>query len=249
MTKRSIIDRYHGTALGFIWSIATPLMLMLMYTFVFSVIFQMRWGTGSGESKVIFAQALFTGLLLHTLLADTLSITPNTILANQNLVKKIVFPLEILPVVSVLASFANMLLALLILIVSCYLTGINPGPELLYLPLILLPFLILCLGLAWLLSAFGTYIRDIQVVTTLLSTLLLFSSPVLYPIEVVPEVYRPYMNLNPLTIIISETRAVLLEGGEPNLAGLGYYLLISLGFTTLGFFTFQNLKKGFADVV
>ncbi len=253
MLRRDIAQSYRGSALGMLWSFITPLLMLGVYTIVFSVVFEARWASRAGETTPPatgeFALILFCGLILHAFLADCLSRSPQIILGNVNFVKKVIFPLEILPVVVVGSAAFHFLMGLAVLLAAqLALTGTIPLTALL-LPLVLAPFVIFCLGLAWILASIGVYLRDIGQIVGLATTVLLFLSPVFYPPEALPVAWRPLLILNPLTVIVENLRAVLLWGNLPNWPALGYYGAFSLAFMLLGFAWFQKTRKGFADVV
>lgn len=249
MTKRDVIGRYKGSVMGVMWSLFNPLFLLVIYTFVFSVVFNARWGTGTVESKSEFAVLLFVGMIVHSLFAETLSRAPSLILTNVSYVKKIVFPLEILPVVAIGAALFHALVSVAVLLgVFVALNGYLYWTAVL-LPLVLVPLLILTLGIAWALAALGVFLRDVAQPVGLVMTVLLFASPVFYPITALPEAIRPWLMLNPLTFIIEQARAILIFGQFPNWEGIGIYSLISGLIAWAGYAWFQKTRKGFANVL
>lgn len=249
MTKREVIGRYRGSLLGLFWSFATPVILLAMYTFVFSVVFNARWGTGPSGGRSDFAVFLFVGMIVHALFSETLLRAPGLILGNVNFVKKIVFPLEVLPVVAMGASVFHALVSLLALGGAMLLwTGGLPWTWL-FLPVVLLPLLVLALGIAWVLASLGVFIRDIAHPIGLLTTLLLFASPVFYPLSALPAGFRQWLVLNPLTFIIEQARAVLIDGRAPDLRGLALYSLVALAVAAGGYAWFQKTRRGFANVI
>lgn len=254
MLARDIAQRYRGSALGLLWSFVTPLLMLAVYTVVFSVVFEARWMTRGGADAAPpatgdFALILFCGLILHAFFADCLTRSPSIILNNANFVKKVVFPLEILPVIVLGAAAFHLAMSLCVLLAAkLALTGSLPLTAL-YLPLVLAPFFLLTAGISWGLASIGVYLRDIGQVIGLAVTVLMFLSPVFYPAEALPEAWRPYLVLNPLTVIIENTRAVLLWGEPPDWPRLGVYALVSLAVMFLGFAWFQKTRKGFADVI
>ena len=249
MTKREVIGRYRGSVMGLLWSFANPLLLLAMYTIVFSVVFKARWGTGEPESKAEFAVLLFVGMIVHSLFAETLIRAPSLILTNVSYVKKIVFPLEILPVVAMGASAFHAVVSVLVLIAALVLVnGFLPWTAV-FLPLVLLPLIVLSLGIAWALASLGVFLRDVAHPIGMAMTLLLFASPVFYPLSALPEYVRPWLMLNPLTFIIEQARAVLIHGQLPDAAGLLVYSLVSLTVAWIGYAWFQKTRKGFANVL
>ncbi len=249
MTKREVIGRYRGSILGLVWSFSNPILMLAVYTFVFSVVFKARWGIGAAESRTQFALVLFAGLIVYNLLAEAANRAPGIILANANYVKKVVFPLEILPVVVVGATLFHSLVSLVVLLAAIYLfNGFLPWTVLLF-PLVLLPLVMVTIGLSWGLAAVGVYIRDMGQVIGIITAVLLFISPVFYPVTSLPEAYRPWLMANPLTFIIEQAREVLIWGRAPGWTGLGVYSIAALAFAWLGFAWFQKTRKGFADVI
>ena len=249
MAKREVIGRYRGSALGLAWSFFNPLIMLAVYTFLFSFVFKARWGISPHESHGDFAIMLFAGLFIHSLFAECFNRAPHLILGNVNYVKKVVFPLEILPWVAVSSALFHALISLLVLLLAQLLImGTLPWTVILF-PLILLPFVLLLMGISWLLAATCVYVRDIAHVTGVFTSILLFVSPVFFPITALPENLQWAIYLNPITLIIEQSRAVLILGQVPNFLALGVYSLISLATAWLGFWWFQRLRGGFADVL
>lgn len=246
--KREILGRYRGSALGLLWSFFNPLFMLTVYTFVFSEVFKARWDAGS-ESKTEFALVLFAGLIVFNLFAECINRAPGLILSNPNYVKKVVFPLEVLPFVGLLSALYHMLISLSVWIVAyLFLFGI-PHPTVLYLPLIVLPFGLFIMGLTWGLASLGVYLRDVGQFIGLVTTVLMFLSPIFYPASALPETYRHILYLNPLTPAIEMTRGILYWGTLPDFALLGIYWLATGFIAWLGFAWFQKTRKGFADVL
>lgn len=249
MTKRDVIGRYKGSVMGVMWSFLNPLFLLVIYTFVFSVVFKARWGTSLPESKTQFAILLFVGMIVHGLFAETLNRAPGLILSNVSYVKKIVFPLEILPVVAIGTALFHALVSVLVLVVAFVLINGYLQWTIVFLPLVLLPLIVLTLGAAWGLASLGVFLRDVAQPIGLIMTVLLFASPVFYPITALPEYIRPWLMLNPLTFVIEQARAVLVFGQIPDWAGLAIYSLASLLIAWMGYAWFQKTRKGFANVL
>ncbi|MEE9412722.1 MAG: ABC transporter permease [Methylococcales bacterium] len=249
MAWREVIGRYKGSVMGLLWSFLNPILMLAVYTFVFSFVFNARWGSGEGESKSMFALVLFVGLIMHGLLAEVLNRAPNLILSNVNYVKKVVFPIEILPVVSFFSAFFHTLVSLVVLLIALLVVNGSLHWTVILIPLIILPLAILITGFAWMLASLGVYIRDIGLTIGIITTVLLFLSPVFFPISALPETYQTYMLLNPLTFIIIQAREVLIWGHLPDWKGLGIYMLIAIVIAWVGYAWFQKTRKGFADVL
>jgi lipopolysaccharide transport system permease protein len=249
MTKREVMARYKGSVFGLFWSFINPVVMLSIYTFVFSSIFQSRWGDTVGSSKTEFATILFVGLMIQNLFAEIINRAPNLIISNVNYVKKVIFPLEVLPIITMGSALFHYLISLSVLLAAFLLfNGYLPATFIL-LPFVLLPFLILTLGLAWLLVALGVFLRDVGQAIVIITTMLLFLSPVFYPLTAVPVKYRFIIMANPLTFIIEQAREVLIWGHLPNWTGLGIYTLFSGAVVWMGYAWFQKSRKGFADVL
>lgn len=252
MVRREVVGRYRGSVMGLVWSLITPLLMLVVYTFVFSVVLKARWagGTGTGEeSRAQFAILLFAGLIVHGLFAEVVNRAPGLVLGNVNFVKRVVFPLEVLPVVAAGAALFHAAVSLVVLLAAVLVaTGSIPWTALLF-PLLVLPLLMLTLGVAWVLASLGVFMRDVGQVVGLLTTVLLFLSPVFFPIAAVPEFFRPWMQLNPLTFVIEQSRAVLIFGETPAWSGLLAYTAAAGVFAWAGYAWFQKTRKGFADVL
>ena len=249
MAWREVVGRYKGSFMGLFWSFINPVLMLTVYTFVFSVVFKARWGVDSGDSKTSFALILFVGLIAHGLLAEVLNRAPSLIVSNVNYVKKVIFPVEILPVISLLAAlFHSMISVLVLLLASAAINFYLPWTVIL-LPITLLPLIMLILGLSWIFSSLGVFIRDIGQTIGIITTVMMFLAPVFYPLSAMPEKYHPYIMANPLTFIIEQSREVLIYGHLPNWSGLGLYMLIAIGVAWAGYAWFQKTRKGFADVL
>lgn len=249
MTRREVIGRYKGSIMGLLWSFLNPLFMLVVYTFVFSVVFKARWTTSPDESRGDFAVLLFTGMIVHGLFAEVLNRAPGLILGNVNYVKKVIFPLEILPVISMCAALFHSGVSLMVLICAILIMTGTLSSTAFFLPLIIFPFILFTQGLAWMLASLGVYVRDVGQTISIVTTILLFLSPVFFPVSSLPENMQPLMLLNPLTFIIEQVRAVLIWGAMPDWAGLGLYLLMALLTAWAGYAWFQRTRKGFADVL
>ena len=250
MTKREVVGRYQGSAFGLAWSFLNPVFMLVVYTFVFSEIFKMRWGgMGGDDSKTQFAVVLFVGMIVFSLFNEVLNRAPGLILSNVNYVKKVVFPIEILPVIAMGAALFHSLISLGVLLAAFVLfNGYLHWTEVFF-PLVLLPLVILTMGLAWMLASLGVFLRDVGQTIGIITTVLMFLSPVFYPVTAVPEKARPFIMANPLTFIIEQAREVLIWGHFPNWLGLAIYTLAATVVAWAGYAWFQKTRKGFADVL
>jgi len=249
MSRREVAGRYRGSAMGLAWSFFNPLLLLVVYTFVFSVVFKARWGTNAADNKGEFAILLFVGMIVHGLFAECVNRAPGLILSNVNYVKKVVFPLEVLPWVAMGAALFHTGVSTIVLLAAQLILKQSLPWTSILLPLILLPLMLVTMGFTWFLAATGVFIRDIAQTTGIFTTVLMFLAPVFYPISSLPEEYQVWMQLNPLTFIIEQARQVLIWGNMPDWPGLAIYCAISLFLAWAGFWWFQKTRKGFADVL
>lgn len=249
MTKREVVGRYKGSIMGLAWSFFNPVFILTVYTFVFSEVFKARWGAGGDESKTRFALVLFVGMIVHGVFAEVLSRAPGLILSNVNYVKKVMFPIEILPIIALGAALFHSLISLGVLLIAYTIFNGYLHWTAVFTPLVLLPLVILTLGLAWMLASLGVFLRDVGQTIGIILTVLMFLSPVFYPVTAVPEKFRPWIMANPLTFIIEQAREVLIWGHLPQWHGLGMYTVGAAAIAWAGYAWFQKTRKGFADVL
>ena len=249
MTKREVVGRYKGSFLGIAWSFFNPLLMLFIYTFVFSVVFKARWGANTDETRTQFAIVLFVGMIVHGLFAEVINRAPALISSNVNFVKKVVFPLDILPAVAIGAALFHSLVSLGVLMAAFLLVNGYLHWTAIFIPFVLLPLIILTLGVAWMLVSLGVFLRDLGQTMGIITMMLLVFSPIFYPVTALPVELRPWIMANPLTFIIEQAREVLIWGHLPNWLGLGIYSLIALMVAWLGYVWFQKTRKGFADVL
>jgi lipopolysaccharide transport system permease protein len=249
LVKREVAGRYRGSVMGIAWSFFNPVVMLLIYTAVFSVIFKSRWGVGNEESKADFAIILFVGMIVHGVFAECINRAPNLILENVNYVKKVIFPLEVLPWVALGSALFHAAISIVVLLVAqVILRHTLPWTAVLF-PAVMLPLVLTTVGLAWFLTGLGVYIRDIGQTTVMFTTVMMFVSPVFYPMSSVPEPIRGFMRLNPLTYIIEEGRNTLIFGQLPDATGWVFALVQGIVLAVLGFAWFQQARRGFADVL
>lgn len=248
LTKTEILTRYRGSVLGLAWSILNPIFMLVVYSIVFEFLLKVRWAVKTPE-ETPYALALFAGILVHAFFADCLMQSTTAVSKNANFVKKIVFPLEVLPVVTVTSAVFNLALSVVVFFLAILFFGISLHATLLLVPVVLFPFIIFVLGMAYMLGAVGVYIKDVSQIAGMLSTMFLFLSPVLYPLSILPEKIQTIAMLNPLSFIIEQLREVALNGNMLDWQGYFIYLVVSLLFLSLGYAIFQGTRKGFADVI
>ena len=252
LIKREVVGRYRGSLLGMLWSLINPILMLAIYTFVFSVVFKIRMDQQDGsiyDDKFAFALVLFVGLIIFNLFSECLSRAPGLILANVNYVKKIIFPLEILPWVNLGSALFHASISFSVLLGFLLLIDHPIHWTSIYLPIIVLPLLFLIIGLSWFLASIGVFVRDIGQFIGLILTMLMFMSPIFYPASALPASVRDYLFLNPLTFIIEQTRTVILYGQSPNWIGLAADYVVALLIAWAGMVWFEKTRKGFADVL
>jgi lipopolysaccharide transport system permease protein len=248
LVKRENHIRYQGSALGVFWSFFNPLLMLVVYTFVFSVVFKVRW-TPQSTSKVEFALILFTGLLVFNLLSECLNKAPNVIVQNANYVKRVVFPLEIMSWVTFGSALFHFGVSLIVW-VAFYLIFFGAPPwTILLLPMVLLPLVLLCVGLGWILGSLGVYLRDTSQLVSIISMAMMFLSPIFFPSSALPPEYQSLLALNPMTFLVESARSVMIWGKLPLLSDYLISFGISLIVAVTGFAWFQKTRNGFADVL
>lgn len=250
LARRDVVGRYRGSALGLVWSLVQPLLMLAVYTYIFGVVLQVRWSDRLPEQdEVAFAVILFSGLIVHGLFAECFTRAPTLVLENANLVKKVVFPLEILPLTALLSALFHAAASMIVLLAAHLVLDRDLAWTALLLPVVLAPLLVLIIGIGWLLASLGVFLRDIGQLTSVLSTVLLFVSPIFFPVERLPEAMRDYVYLNPISLIVDQVRAVVLFGQLPDWKALGLYTLVALLVAHIGYWWFQRTRRGFADAL
>lgn len=248
LTRREVLGRYQGSVMGLLWSFLNPVFMLAVYTFVFSVVFKARWSGGS-DSKAEFALILFTGMIVFNLFSECVNRAPSLIVYNVNYVKKVVFPLEILPFVAFCAAAFHLIVSVLVWTVFYVVFFGMPHLTVVLLPAILLPLAMFTLGISWVLASLGVYLRDVGQIVGVMTTALLFLSPIFYPVTALPENIQTLLHLNPLTAVIEQTRQALVWGRVPEMRLWSLSLVASVAIAWLGYAWFQKTRKGFADVL
>jgi lipopolysaccharide transport system permease protein len=248
LTKRQVIGRYKGSAFGLLWSFLNPIILLSIYTFAFSFVFKAKWGIEQ-ESHYDFALILFASLTIFNLFAEVIRESPNLILHQPNFVKKVIFPLDILPIVSVCSALVHTFVSLGIFFVFYFLVHHSIPYTAIFLPAVILPLMLVALGSSYFLSSAGVFIRDIGHFMGHFVTILLFTSPVFFSLERIPPQFRKFLYFNPLVLILEEARGILVFGKPPEWAILALYFAFGAIFTLLGWIWFQRTRKAFADYI
>jgi lipopolysaccharide transport system permease protein len=248
IARRDMIERYRGSIFGLLWSLFNPILMLLVYTFVFSVVFRVKW-PGSDGGSLEFGVNSFVGMIVFSLFSESLSRAPSLVLQNANLVKKVVFPLEVLPWVTLASSLFHVLVNYIVLLVFVLFIKGSLSPTVLLFPLVIVPVALLALGLSWFLSSIGVFFRDMSHTVALLVSVWMFVSPIFYPLSAVPPGMRRFLELNPLAPLIDDARSVALLGVIPDLSGYLWTCAISAAVAWAGLWWFMRTKHTFADVL
>ena len=247
LTKRELMARYRGSVLGLLWTLVTPMVMIAIFTIIFAGIFKAKFGTSSSQWD--YALYLFCGLLPWNAFQESVQLSSGTIVARANLVKRVVFPLETLPVSLSLAAVVNQLFGTLVLVVAAAVLRHEIHATIIFLPLILIPQIIATFGAAWLVAALGVFVRDIVQGVALVLMAWMYLTPIIYPESLVPEHYRRAINLNPFTPLVRNYRRVILDGVGPDWQGLAYFLAFAVVLFLFGYWWFARSRKNFADVI
>lgn len=253
LIRREIAGRYRGSTLGLLWSLLNPLFMLAVYTFVFGVVMKSRWNVPGQQdaqhSTGEFAVILFCGLIVFQFFAEVISLAPGLIVANANYVKKIVFPVQILPIVSAGAALFHAAVSLLVLFVFAYIAFGGIPLTVVLAPAVFAPLVVMVLGIAWILASIGVYFRDMSQIVAPVVTATLFLSPVFFQRTALPVWLQPWLSLNPLAIPVESFRNAIIFGVQPEWTLLGYYSAVSIVVAFLGYQFFQKTRRGFADVL
>lgn len=248
-TRREIAGRYRGSYLGLLWSFVNPLFMLAIYTFVFGLVFQSRWPQARTGSLGEFAVTLFCGLAVFNVFSECVARAPALIVSVPNYVRKVVFPLEILPVSTLGSGLFHGVVNLIILAAANLAIGGALGWNALWFPVVFVPLILLTLGLSWMLAALGVYVRDVQQIVSPVLMALFFATPIFYPMDAIPEALRGFMRMNPLAAIVDSARRVMLYDLPPDWPALGLCALAGVPVLLLGYAFFSKTRKGFADVL
>ena len=242
-------SRYRQSLLGSAWALITPLLTLAVYTFVFRQVFKLRWPEGGQDSNVGFALRIYAGLALFQFFAECVNRAPNLVLEQPHLVKKVVFPLEILAWVSTCSALVHLGIAWCILVLGLWWTNGAVAWTVVVAPLVWLPLVALATGLGWFFAAIGTFWRDIGQLLSLALSLLMFLSPIFFPFSALPVAIQPWAQWNPLALPITLTRTVMIDGQWPDWSAWAWYSLACMAVTVVGARFFAAARKGFADVL
>lgn len=246
---RDIEAKYKGSVLGVIWSIISPVLMLLVYGFVFGVVFQARWPQVGDNINAEFPLILFCGLIVYFMFSEVVMRSPSLIMEHSNFVKKVVFPLPLLSCVVVSSSVFHFLISFLVMLTYAAFISVWPSWTILLVPLLLMQFYLFCLGISWFLSAIGVFFRDVTYIVGFISTALMFLSPIFYPLEAVPEKFKIFILMNPLTFYVEAFRGLALYGVCPDVNKIIIALALSVVIFILGIVFFNKVKRAFPDVV
>lgn len=249
MGWREVVGRYRGSLIGMGWAFIQPLLMLVVYTFVFSVIFQARWGLLAEESRTSFALILFLGLISFRMFSEMLNMSSDMVVRNRIFVKKVLFPLEILPVVQLLGILIDAFLSLLIVILGAFLILNHIPLTALLLPIVWLPIILFALACGYYLASVGVFFRDVRTTSTVLTTVLFYASGIFYPISAVPSQYQVFWRINPIAVLVDYSRRVFFWGSPPDWGPYMIWLSLSVIMFVSGFMCFMKMKRAFADVL
>jgi lipopolysaccharide transport system permease protein len=247
LIRRDIAGRYRGSLFGMVWAFLNPLLMLCLYTVVFGVFLRARWAGASNSLQ--FSVMLFAGLIVFNFFAECLNRAPLLVSSNVNYVKKVVFPLELLAWMAVGSALFHACVSLLVWIVfSAFVYGAVHW-TLVFVPLIFIPLIFMAIGVTWIISSLGVYLRDLSQIIGVLTAFIMFLSPIFYAIESLPHTFQTLLRVNPMTFIIEQARAVMAGGQLPDFGMLAVYIVCSFVFAWLSLAWFQRAREGFADVL
>lgn len=248
LVRNEILGRYRGASFGMVWSLLGPFLMLVVYTIAFGSILKGRWPQ-VGDTHAEFGLVLFVGIFVHGFFGEVLVRSPRLMLEHANFVKRVVFPLDILPWTVVLAAMFHLAMNVLVFCLLAFFVFEQLSPLVVLLPLVLLPLVLLAVSVSWVLASLGVYLRDIAQVVPVLSTAMFFLSSAIVPVEAVPDAYQHVFRLNPLTFFIDQAREVALWGRWPDWAGLARFLVGGLVAVVLAHAWFRRTSRGFGDVL
>jgi lipopolysaccharide transport system permease protein len=248
-TKRELEIRHKGSLLGHLWAILSPSMMLGLYLFIFGVIFGGRFGILPNEDFFDYALALFLGLSFFNVIAEAITTSPLLIISQPNFVKKVVFPLEIIPLTKIAASLYYSFLSVALCILLAPFTHGGLHASAFALPLLMLPLAMIALGISWALSAIGVFIRDINHLTGFIATATMYASAIVYSPTKVPMKIWSILKLNPLLLVIDQARHIILWNSTLDYFSLIYIYVISLIILIGGYIIFKYLRPYFAELI
>lgn len=247
MVKRDFQSRYRGSLLGALWPLIHPVGHLLLYTFVFCVVLKVRFGQDGSTGN--FALYLMSGLLAWGAISESLARSTTCVLEVPNYVKRVVFPVEIIPLVVAISALTTQLGGMLILSLCAGVYQQSLHASLLYIPMIMLPQIMFMVGLSWILASLGVYVRDIRHLMSLALSAWMYMTPIVYPASALPENLRFLIWINPVAGMVGDYRRVMLEGKAPDFGIFAVYSAVSIVLFFAGYYFFMKTKRSFADVM
>lgn len=248
LVRNEILGRYRGASFGMLWSLLSPFMMLVVYTIAFGSILKGRWPQ-VGDTHAEFGLVIFVGIFVHAFFGECFTRAPRLMLENGNYVKRVVFPLDILPWTMVLSGLFHLAMNVLVFCLLSFFVYRQLSPMVLLLPLVLAPLVLFTVAVSWVTASLGVYLRDIAQVAPVVSTAMFFLSSAIIPLDAVPPRYQLVFKLNPLTFFIDQARAVALWGQQPDWAGLGWWTLGGMAAVYVAHACFRRTSRGFADVL
>jgi len=249
LVRQDLAVRYRGTVLGRIWPLAMPLLMLMVYGFVFGAVFRARWPGLADGDHLGFTLNLFAGLLVHGLFAEVVGQSPGLMQRHSNFVRKMVFPLPVLVAVPLGTALVHSSIGFVLLLLVNAFAGTGLQPTALAIPLVLLPYMALLYGLALAFAALGVYLRDLAQLAGVLVMVALFTGAVFFPVDMVPEPLSAVVRYNPISWPIDAVRGCLLRGEWPDPLAFSLYSVVALGVLAIGGWMFSVLRRGFADLL
>jgi lipopolysaccharide transport system permease protein len=248
-TRREVEGRYRSSVLGLAWSFINPLVLLLVYTFVFGVVFKQRWGGAESGGLAGFGLVLFAGMIAFGIFSECTTRAPGLIVSTPNYVKRVVFPLELMPLSVLGGALFHAVVSLVMLLIVYMALGGPPRLSWLLIPVVLLPIIFISLGLLWALSSLGVFLRDLGYTVALVTQVLFFVTPIFYPVEAIPPAFQAVVRYNPLASGVDALRDVIFAGtvGDPTslviCGGVGAVMML------VGYAWFMRTRRAFGDVI
>ncbi|MEG2803316.1 ABC transporter permease [Stenotrophomonas sp.] len=249
LTGRDIQKKYKDSMLGALWGVLVPLIMLAIYTVIFSTIFSAKWKGIEVHTKVDYAVLLFIGLIVYNFFAESITRAPTAVLSNPNLVKKVVFPLEVLPPVVVLSSLYNAGVATIALGAFLAFSSFGFHWQMILLPVLVVPLFLLTMGVTYLFASLGVFFRDVDQLAGLMARILQYLTPVLYPSIIFPDAIGKWMRLSPLAVYVEQIRALIVSGTLPEWGSYAWAVACSVLIFFFGYWWFQRTRRAFADVV
>ncbi|HMN42875.1 MAG TPA: ABC transporter permease [Phycisphaerales bacterium] len=253
--RRDLAERHKGALLGVAWNVISPLLSLAVYTVVFGLIFGASWGRGNPPLPkfVDFPLTLLAGSAIFQMFAESANRASTLVSSRPNLVRRVVFPLEILPVAAVRAGLVHTLIivGILLVVLAAVTGGSGMHWTIVLLPAVLAPLVMVCLGVSWALAAVGVFVRDVRHIVAVVTQLLMFTTPLFYPLDrISPEHVwlRRVIETNPLSVLVESGRRVVLWGEAPDWWRLGWVTVFAAVVMMGGFFVFSAMRRSMADV-